>query len=281
MNKTLIALAALFATAMAPAAHACDREDIAEGECARGVRMPGLRQLLPPTVRPSAVAKEQCDADDAAELTECLRGLKMPSAHRIAAPDAQPAAGVSEKVAPDRTAGAPAPSTQDARRAREPRFKRPPIRGGLRAARRRRCSRAQGMPAWAEDAQRPPPSGSGSPARRMGFREGSTCQDRGRFALPTPSSSESLGKARSALIRGLAPFKLPLPHPIATQPAGRAQARFPANVGAQQDRGRACGSHATLASSEKPAKPDGPEPASLCQKYFPSVGRLITVPCGE
>ena len=61
MNKTLIALAALFATAMAPAAHACDREDIAEGECARGVRMPGLRQLLPPTVRPSAVAKEQCD----------------------------------------------------------------------------------------------------------------------------------------------------------------------------------------------------------------------------
>ena len=148
MNKTLIALAALFASAIARLRlDACDPEDIAEGECARGVRMPGLRQLLPPTVRPSAVAKEQCDADDAAELRECLRGLKMPSARRIAAPDAQPAAGVSEKVAPDRTAGAPAPST--------------------------------------------------------------------------------------------------------------------------------------LASSEKPAKPDGPEPASLCQKYFPNVGQLITVPCGE
>jgi hypothetical protein len=145
MNKTLIALAALFASAiLAPAAQACDPEDIAEGECARGVRIPSLRQLLPPAVRPSAVAKEQCDADDAAELRECLRGLKIPSARRLVAPDAQPAAGVSEKVAPDKTAGAPAPST--------------------------------------------------------------------------------------------------------------------------------------LASSEKP---DVPEPASLCQKYFPNVGQLITVPCGE
>jgi hypothetical protein len=148
MNKTLIALAALFASVIsAPAARACDPEDIAEGECARGVRIPSLRQLLPPTVRPSAVAKEQCDADDPAELRECLRGLKIPSARRLAAPDAQPAAGVSEKVAPDKTAGAPAPST--------------------------------------------------------------------------------------------------------------------------------------LASSEKPAKPDVPEAASLCQKYFPNIGQLITVPCGE
>jgi hypothetical protein len=148
MNKTLIALAALFASLIsAPAARACDPEDIAEGECARGVRIPSLRQLLPPAIRPSAVAKEQCDADDAAELRECLRGLKIPSARRIAAPDAQPPAEVSEKVAPDRTAGAPAPST--------------------------------------------------------------------------------------------------------------------------------------LASSEKSVKPDVPEATSLCQKYFPNIGQLITVPCGE
>jgi hypothetical protein len=111
------------------------------------VRIPGLRQLLPPAVRPSALAKEQCDADDAAELRECLRGLKIPSARRIAVPDAQPPAEVSEKVAPDRTAGAPAPST--------------------------------------------------------------------------------------------------------------------------------------LASSEKSVKPDVPEATSLCQKYFPNIGQLITVPCGE
>ena len=100
MNKTLIALAALFASAIcAPAARRLrPRKTLPRASARAGSGSPSLRQLLPPVVRPSAVAKEECDADDAAELRECLRGLKMPSARRLAPPDAQPAAGISEKV---------------------------------------------------------------------------------------------------------------------------------------------------------------------------------------
>jgi hypothetical protein len=148
MNKTIVALAALFASAIcAPVAQACDPEEIAEGECARGARMPSLHQLLPPAVRPSAVAKEECDADDAAELKECLRGLKGPSARQLAPPAERSATEVPAKEAPDKTAAAP-PDT-------------------------------------------------------------------------------------------------------------------------------------TVASSEKPTKPGGPEAASQCQKYSPNIGQMITVPCGE
>jgi hypothetical protein len=113
MNKTIIALAALFASAIcAPAAQAhCDAEEIAEGECARGIRMPGFGQLLPPAARSSAAAKDQCDADDAAELKECLQAMKAHSARQPSPQGARSVAETPTREAPDRTAAAPPDTT--------------------------------------------------------------------------------------------------------------------------------------------------------------------------
>ena len=114
MNKTIVALATLFASAIcAPAAQAydCDPEEIAEGECARGVRMPSLRQLLPPAIRQSAAANEQCDADDAAELKECLRMLKGQSARQPLPPAARSVTEAPTREAPDKTAASPPDTT--------------------------------------------------------------------------------------------------------------------------------------------------------------------------
>ena len=88
MNKIVIALAALFASAMfAPAAQAldCDADDASDiADCMRSVmKAPGMRQMLPRAARPPAVIKGDCDADDAEELKECLRGLKMPGVGRL------------------------------------------------------------------------------------------------------------------------------------------------------------------------------------------------------
>ncbi len=104
MNKTMVALAALLATAVwTPAAQACDLEDIAAGECTRGLRMPSVRQLVPPAARPSAAAKETCDADDAAELKECLRKLRATNARQLVSPGVRSAT----KEAPGTTLAAP------------------------------------------------------------------------------------------------------------------------------------------------------------------------------
>lgn len=117
MNKIVIALAALFASAVfTPAAQAfdCDADDAADvADCARSVmKMPGIRQILPPAARPSAVIKEECDADDADDLKECLKGLKMPGASRLPPPDARPAAEVPvEGRLPDKAEAAPAAGT--------------------------------------------------------------------------------------------------------------------------------------------------------------------------
>jgi hypothetical protein len=113
MNKIIIALAALFASAIcAPAAQAyCDADEIADGECGRGMKMPSLRKLLPPTAGPSVAAREECDADDAAELKECLRGLSGQSARPLAGPAARPAADIPAQVAPDKTAALPPDTT--------------------------------------------------------------------------------------------------------------------------------------------------------------------------
>jgi hypothetical protein len=98
MNKTMVALAALLASAVwAPAAQACDLEDIAAGECTRGLRMPSVRQLVPPAARPSA------DADDAAELKECLRKLRATNARQLVSPGVRSAT----KEAPGTTLAAP------------------------------------------------------------------------------------------------------------------------------------------------------------------------------
>ena len=106
MIKIIIALAAFFAsTVCTPAAraHDCDPEEIADGECGRGVRIPSLRRLLPPAVRPSVAAREECDADDADDLKECLRALKVPGARQLAAPAAPLATEAPAKEAPDKT----------------------------------------------------------------------------------------------------------------------------------------------------------------------------------
>jgi hypothetical protein len=113
MNKIIVALAALFASAIwvpAAQAHDCDPEEIAEGECGRGVRIPGLRHVLPPAVRPSAAAREACDADDAAELKECLRGMRASSGRQFVPPAVRSATEVPAKEAPDKAATA-APDT--------------------------------------------------------------------------------------------------------------------------------------------------------------------------
>jgi hypothetical protein len=110
MNKIIVALAALLASAIcAPAAQAydCDPEEIAEGECGRAMRMPGLRQLVPPAVRQSAAAAEECDADDAAELRECLRGLKASSGRQFGPSAGRTATAVPAQEAPNKTAAVP------------------------------------------------------------------------------------------------------------------------------------------------------------------------------
>lgn len=114
MNKLVVALAALFASAvLAPAAQAfdCDADDASDvAECVRSaMKVPGIRQLLPPSARPSAAIKEACDADDADDLRECLKGLKIPGASRLVPPNARPAAEIPvEKKSADRAEAAPA-----------------------------------------------------------------------------------------------------------------------------------------------------------------------------
>ena len=71
------------------------------------MRMHGLRQLLPSVPRPSALAKEQCDADDAAELKECLKAMRAPNARPLVPPAARPAAEIPVTEAPDKTAALP------------------------------------------------------------------------------------------------------------------------------------------------------------------------------
>jgi len=115
MNKTVVAVAALLASAIfAPAAHAadCDPDDDAAeiAECVRrAVKIPGLRQVLPPAARPSTAIKPECDADDEDDLKECLRGLKMPGAGRRVAPGGRPAAEMPvERKPPGKAEAAPA-----------------------------------------------------------------------------------------------------------------------------------------------------------------------------
>ena len=105
MIKIIIALVAFFgSTICTPAAraHDCDPEEIADGECGRGVRIPSLRQLIPPAARPSAAAKGECDPDDADELKACLRALKVPGARQLAAPAAPHVTEAPTKEAPDK-----------------------------------------------------------------------------------------------------------------------------------------------------------------------------------
>src|SRR5712671_7871406 len=115
MNKIVIALAALFASAIfAPAgrAHDCsDPDDAADvADCVRGAvkKVPGIPQVLPPVARPPAALKAQCDADDADELKECLRGLKLPGARQVMPQGTRPAADIPvEKKLPTSVEAAP------------------------------------------------------------------------------------------------------------------------------------------------------------------------------
>ena len=114
MNKIVIALAALFASAMfAPAAQAldCDADDASDiADCMRSImKAPAIRQVLPPTARPPAAIKGDCDADDADDLKECLRGLKMPGVGQLMPKGARPTAeSPSEAMLPEKAELAPA-----------------------------------------------------------------------------------------------------------------------------------------------------------------------------
>ena len=117
MNRIIIALAALFASAIfVPAAHAecSDPDDASDvADCVRSiVKVPGMRRVLPPVARPPAVIRGECDADDADDLKECLKGLKVPGVGRLPPSAGRPAAEMpAERKLPDKADAAPAAGT--------------------------------------------------------------------------------------------------------------------------------------------------------------------------
>jgi hypothetical protein len=60
-------------------------------------------------------------------------------------------------------------------------------------------------------------------------------------------------------------------------PAVRPKAEVPG----PPDRAEAEPAAATIASSEKPAPRGESDATPLCQKYFPNVGKVVSVPCSE
>lgn len=94
-----VAVAALVACAFSvTAAHAydCDPEDAADLEkCVRGVKVPSIRQFVPPSVRRAAEAAEACDPEDVADVAKCLREARLPGVRR-SMPDAEDEPGEPE-----------------------------------------------------------------------------------------------------------------------------------------------------------------------------------------
>jgi hypothetical protein len=114
MNRIVIVLAALVASAaFVPAAQAmdCDPDDVADvAACMRGMmKMPSVKQALPPAPRLPSALKEECDADSPAELKACMRGMKGPGP--VAAPPAEKK--LPEKSATPSSTPAPVASSKN------------------------------------------------------------------------------------------------------------------------------------------------------------------------
>ena len=135
-----VAVAALVACAFsATAAHAydCDPEDAADLEkCVRGVKVPSIRQFVPPSVRRPAEAAEACDLEDVADVAKCLREARLPGIRR-SMPDAEddPAEPKAKKAAkPETPRSAPLAKAEAAPQATIASSEKPATVGGRNEA---------------------------------------------------------------------------------------------------------------------------------------------------